>query len=244
MRILRWTLVLILATGSAVISLAQAPANVTPSGASLLVASSTETAAAAMQANSADWSDASLRKIALHRTPALFDTDEPGDAEITTAEVRCLRAGGKLYVQLSWRDTTRDAASLEAVPETAPETRFHKVPTDAEGRFFDAAAVMVPDNPGLPLNPSLQMGDAEHPVHIYYWNSTRGAMLMTASGRATTRRTGQSFTAGAAYQGSQWIVTFELPDQPAGVPLAFAIWNGSQKDRDGRKYFSVWYTLE
>jgi len=26
--------------------------------------------------------------------------------------------------------------------------------------------------------------------------------------------------------------------------MAFAVWNGSQKDRDGRKYFSVWQVLE
>ena len=67
---------------------------------------------------------------------------------------------------------------------------------------------------------------------------------MTAEGRATTRRTGQNFPASAVYQNNQWVVTFELPNQAAGTPLAFAIWNGSQKDRDGRKYFSVWYTLE
>jgi ethylbenzene dehydrogenase len=243
MRILRFLEVMWLANFT-VVSLAQAPVRSAPAGAALSVFSSTATAGAALQANSADWARATVKKISLNRTPPLFDTDEPAAAEISTADVRCLRTGGKLYVQMSWHDTTHDTASLEGVPKTAPETRFHKVPTEAEDRFFDAAAVMVPDHPGSALNPSLQMGDAEHPVHIYYWNSTRGAMLMTASGRATTRRTGQSFPASATYQNSQWVVTFELPDQTAGAPLAFAIWNGSQKDRDGRKYFSAWYSLE
>ncbi len=244
MRVLRWMFGLMLVVDFTAASLAQAQIKSAAAGANLSVASSTATAATALLGSSADWARAAARKISLHRTPPLFDTDERADAEITTADVRCLRAGGKLYVQLSWRDTSHDAATLPAVPDAAPETRFLKVPTEAEDRFFDAAAVMVPDRPGSELNPSLQMGDAEHPVHIYYWNSTRGAMLMTASGRATTRRTGQSFPAGAIYQGNQWMVTFELPDQPAGAPLAFAIWNGSQKDRDGRKYFSVWYSLE
>jgi hypothetical protein len=36
----------------------------------------------------------------------------------------------------------------------------------------------------------------------------------------------------------------ELQDVPAGMPLAFAIWNGSQQDRDGRKYFTTWLKLE
>jgi hypothetical protein len=244
MRIWRWVFGLMLVAEMTLAGLAQAKVRPAPAGVALFVFSSTATAGAALQGNNADWARAAFKKISLNRTPPLFDTDEPASAEIPTADVRCMRAGGKLFVQLSWHDATRDMASLEAVPETAPETRFHKVATEAEDRFFDAAAVMVPDNPDSPVNPSLQMGDAGHPVHIYYWNSTRGAMLMTASGRATTRRTGQSFPVAAVYQNNQWVVTFELTDQPSGTPLAFAIWNGSQKDRDGRKYFSVWYTLE
>jgi len=88
------------------------------------------------------------------------------------------------------------------------------------------------------------MGDAEHPVDIYYWNAARGAMVMRAEGRSTTRRTGQSFSANGRYQQGSWTVTMELPDLPNDTTVAFAIWNGSQKDRDGRKYFSVWQVLK
>jgi DMSO reductase family type II enzyme heme b subunit len=150
-----------------------------------------------------------------------------------------------LLVQLSWRDPTHDATTLAEVPNTPPETRFRKVQTEADDRFFDAAAVMFPAKAGTgALAPSLQMGDAEHPVDIYYWNATRGAMVMQAQGRGTTRRTGQNFPVNSAYQNGQWNVIFELPDLPAGATVAFAVWNGSQKDRDGRKYFSVWQVLE
>jgi DMSO reductase family type II enzyme heme b subunit len=104
---------------------------------------------------------------------------------------------------------------------------------------------MFPAKPGSgSVAPSLQMGDAEHPVEIYYWNATRGAMVMQAQGRGTTNRTGQTFPANGTYQNGQWNVIFELPDLPAGTTVAFAVWNGSQKDRDGRKYFSVWQALE
>jgi len=88
------------------------------------------------------------------------------------------------------------------------------------------------------------MGDADDPVHIYYWNAARGPMLMDAAGRGTTKRTGASFAVHGAYEKGRWTVVFELPDLAAGTPLAFAIWNGSQKDRDGRKYFSVWQVLQ
>jgi DMSO reductase family type II enzyme heme b subunit len=88
------------------------------------------------------------------------------------------------------------------------------------------------------------MGDQQDPVTIYYWNAARGPMLVDARGRETTRRTGQSFPARATYQSGGWSVSFELAGLPPGTPLAFAIWNGSQQDRDGRKYFSVWHWLE
>jgi Ethylbenzene dehydrogenase len=191
------------------------------------------------------WTRIAARHISLNRTPPLYDTDEPAALEIATADVRLARAGGRLLVQLSWHDATDDAATLPQVPNTPPETRFRKVQTEVDDRFFDAAAVMFPSKPESgAMTPSLQMGDAEHPVEIYYWNAARGAMLMQAQGRGTTKRTGQSFPASATYQNGQWSVTFELPDLPAGTPVAFAVWNGSQRDRDGRKYFSVWQMLQ
>jgi len=198
-----------------------------------------------LKKDSTVWAQIAPKHVALNRTPPLYDTDEPAALEIPAVDVRCIRAQDKLVVHLAWHDSTQDAVTLPQVPNTAPETRFRKVPTEANDRFFDAAAVMFPTKPSAgDLSPSLQMGDPDHPVQIYYWNATRGAMLMEAHGRSTTHRTDQSFAANAAYQKGQWSVTLELPNLPAGTPVAFAIWNGGQKDRDGRKYFSVWQILE
>jgi len=193
--------------------------------------------------DSAGWDQVPDHRISLNRTPPLYDTDEPASLEIPVLDVRLARAGGKVLVQMSWADPTQDAAALPEVPNTPPETRFRKLPTEAEDRFFDAAAVMFPAKPGA-MTPSLQMGDTDDPVHIYYWNAARGPMLMEAAGRGTTRRTGASFAAHGAYEKGRWTVALELPDLPAGTPVAFAVWNGSQKDRDGRKYFSVWQVLK
>ena len=41
----------------------------------------------------------------------------------------------------------------------------------------------------------------------------------------------------------RWRLTLELPDQPDGVPVAFALWDGASGDRDGLKFFSIWYVL-
>jgi len=212
---------------------------------SLPIATSAADAESLLKEDVSAWNQITPKHVALNRTPPLYDTDEPAALEIPTVDVRCVRTHDKLIVHLAWRDATQDAVTLPEVPSTAPETRFRKVQTDANDRFFDAAAVMFPTKASAgELSPSLQMGDPDHPVQIYYWNATRGAMLMEAHGRGTTRRTGQSFPASAVYQNGQWNVTLELPNLAAGTPVAFAVWNGSQKDRDGRKYFSVWQILE
>jgi hypothetical protein len=228
----------------AVLSWAQTNAKPVP-GQSLSVATSAVGADGLLNGGLAAWNQIAVKRVALNRTPPLYDTDEPALVETSSVDVRLARADGKLLVQLSWRDMTHDAATLPEVPSTAPETRFRKVPTEADDRFFDAAAVMFPAKAERgAIAPSLQMGDAEHPVEIYYWNATRGAMVMQARGRSTTKRTGQSFPVNSAYQNGQWNVILELPDLPSGTTIAFAVWNGSQKDRDGRKYFSVWQVLE
>ena len=214
-------------------------------GQSLSVAASSAGADTLLNGGPTAWNEISVKRVALNRTPPLYDTDEPAAPEIPSVDVRVARAGGKLLVQLSWHDTTQDATALAEPPNTPPETRFRKVPTEADDRFFDAAAVMFPAKATAgAIAPSLQMGDAEHPVEIYYWNATRGSMVMQAQGRSTTKRTGQDFPANGTYQNGRWNVTFELPDLAAGTTVAFAVWNGSQKDRDGRKYFSVWQVLE
>lgn len=232
----------LLAIVLAVTMIADAQTSKVPAGQTVTALAVSAPAEALLQ-GSAVWDQAPAHRISLNRTPPLYDTDEPASLEIPVLDVRLARAGGKLLVQMSWLDRTHDTAALAEVPSTPAETRFRKLPTEADNRFFDAVAVMFPEKKGA-ITPSLQMGDAEDPVQIYYWNAARGAMLMEASGRGTTRRTGATFAAHGAYDKGRWTVTLELPDLSAGTPLAFAVWNGSQKDRDGRKYFSVWQVLK
>jgi hypothetical protein len=237
---------IVLCAGLLLTSMIWAQAGAKPAaGQSLAVAVSSASVDKLLGGEPAAWNQIAAKHVALNRTPPLYDTDEPATLEIQSVDVRAARAGGTLLVQLSWRDPTHDATTLAEVPNTPPETRFRKVQTEADDRFFDAAAIMFPARSGSgAIAPSLQMGDAEHPVEIYYWNATRGAMVMQAQGRGTTRRTGQNFPANSSHQNGQWNVIFELPDLPAGTTVAFAVWNGTQKDRDGRKYFSVWQVLE
>lgn len=193
----------------------------------------------------AEWEKISPQRIALNRTPRLYDTEAPSEMEIPFLQVRLVRAEGKLLVQITWRDNTQDTAQIAKLPTAPYEGRPHKELTEATDRFFDSAAVMHPLRlPAEGAWPSLQMGDAGDPVSIYFWDSARGAARMEAAGRGTTKRTGEAFPAQGVYRDGSWHLALELDAIPSGMPLAFAVWNGSQQDRDGRKYFTTWLKVE
>jgi len=190
------------------------------------------------------WKGVPAVSLALQRTPLLYPTDPPADLEIPSVQVQLLRGFGAVVARLEWPDQSRNASQL---PEAKRAWQGDHLVTQSEAtdRFWDACAVMMPAGPDPSgVSPSLQMGDATHPVQIFFWDATRGAAVLEARGRETTRRTGKSFLAQSVWSQGKWAVTLQLPDLPAGTPLAFAIWNGEQQDRDGRKYFSVWYKTQ
>ena len=167
MRVTRWAQVLAVMTLTCGIILAQDSAKSLAAGQVIPVVASTARAEALLEGDVTGWNQAPAKLLSLNRTPPLYDTDEPADSEIPVLEVSSIRAADKLYVHLAWNDSTRDAVALPTAPDSPPETRFLKVQTAAEDRFFDAAAVMLPAQSSGDLSPSLQMGDASHPVRIY-----------------------------------------------------------------------------
>lgn len=210
----------------------------------LLISSAAALAQNALDPAAAEWKPAARMVLALHRTPPLYPTDAPATLEVPSVQAQIIRSPAGSFVRLEWADKTHDTAVLPKA-ERAWQGDHLVTQSAATDRFSDACAVMIPAEPVAgDLNPSLQMGDADHPVHIFVWDSTRGAAVMEASGRETTKRTGQSFRAQAQYAGGKWAVTMQISDLPAGAPFAVAIWNGSQQDRDGRKYFTIWYRAQ
>lgn len=194
--------------------------------------------------SSAVWNGVPAVSLGLQRTPLLFPTDQPAALDIPSVQVQMLRGSGHLYVRLEWQDKSRDVAEL-AQAKRAWQGEHLVSQSEATNRFSDACAVMVPvAAEESAVFPSLQMGDAAHPVRIYFWDATRGAAMMEAQGRETTHRTGKNFPSQSLWVEGRWMVTLELPEMPAETPLAVAVWNGGQQDRDGRKYFSVWYKTQ
>jgi DMSO reductase family type II enzyme heme b subunit len=206
----------------------------------LLICSAATLGQSPLDPAAAEWKSAPPVTLALHRTPPLYSTDAPALLEIPFVQAQILHTPAGNFVRLEWADKTHDTAVLPNAEHTWQGDHL-VTQSEATDRFSDACAVMIPAKPVVgDLNPSLQMGDADHPVRIFFWDSTRGAAIMEASGRETTRRTGQSFPAQAQYAAGKWAVTLQIPLR-TGEPLAVAIWNGSQQDRDGRKYFTIWY---
>ncbi len=198
----------------------------------------------ALDPSAAEWKAAAPVALALHRTPPLYSTDAPAAVEIAAVQAQIVHNAAGNFVRLEWADKTHDVAVLPKA-ERDWQGDHLVAQSAATDRFSDACAVMIPAKPAAgDLNPSLQMGDGGHPVRIFVWDATRGAAVMEASGRETTKRTGQSFPAQGQYAAGKWTVTLQIPDLRPGTPFAVAIWNGSQQDRDGRKYFTIWYRAQ
>jgi hypothetical protein len=200
---------------------------------------------AVLEPGAAAWDAAEPTRVILNRTPRVYQTEPTTPRPAPALDVRAVRAGGRLVLRLRWEDATKDApqAPLRKTGTAGVPEVIYKRPTGATSVFADAAAVMVPETWTGPGFPSLMMGDADNPVRLFYWNASRGAEELTAIGRATPKPAGRTFTHRAAYADGHWTLTAALPDQADGTPLAFAVWDGAHGDRDGLKFFSVWYVV-
>ena len=197
---------------------------------------------AALDPSAPAWKATPSTTLSLQRTPLLYPTDQPTTLDIPTVQIQILRAPGHVYARLEWKDKTQDGVTL-AKAERSWQGEHLVKQSGATNRFADACAVMIPVS-ASEVYPSLQMGDPQHPVRIYLWDATRGSAVMEARGRETTRKTGNTYPSQSAWTNGRWSVVMELPELPSGTPIAVAIWNGDQQDRDGRKYFSVWYKTQ
>lgn len=199
----------------------------------------------ALDPASAAWQKATPTRILLNRTPRIYQTEPVAPTAPPSLEVRGLRAESAIVLRLVWDDATMDAPKAPPKKtEDGDDAKIHKQPTGETSAFADAAAVMVPDEWSGKGFPSLVMGDRNSPARIYYWNASRGAKLLSAVGRATQTPTGKTFEHRAHHADGKWSLTLELPTPPNGSPVAFAIWDGHNSDRDGLKFFSLWYAFK
>ena len=152
------------------------------------------------------------------------------------------RSDDRFYIRLRWKDATDDSATTV-------------------DRFRDGVAVQYAINGP---DTSFMMGSGpDNPVNIWYWQSDKAQVDNLAAGGygSTTRLPEQSVAGASSYitdaivQDNQWHVVMSRPLKIEGehqvdlsrdsIPVVFALWEGSQDQRDGDKRVSAnWIMLD
>lgn len=161
------------------------------------------------------------------------------DVDTTSLYMNLARTSDRFYVRLRWVDDTRNTA-----------TSFD--------RFRDGAAVQFALGDDTT---SYIMGDGpDSAVNIWYWRSDTGAVQNLAAGGpgSTTMLDEQPVTGDAMYMDNdgdpnEWVVVMSRPIAAEGmhtaaldrdmVPVAFAVWQGAEEQRDGLKTVSEGWIL-
>lgn len=162
------------------------------------------------------------------------EDDEGSDLYLTLA-----RTSDRFYVRMRWVDETLDAKT-------------------AMNRFRDGAAVQFSLGDD---ETSFIMGTGpDEPVNIWYWRSDNGAVQNLAAGGpgSTTMLDEQGVTGQGQYvkndgDPNQWTLVMSRPLAVDGkldvsfdrkqIPMAFAVWQGSDGQRDGLKSVSEGWIL-
>lgn len=150
------------------------------------------------------------------------------------------RTAERFYVRMRWRDETADTVTRS-------------------NRFRDAVAVQFSLGDD---ETSYVMGDGpDAPVNIWYWRSDQGDIQSLAAGGpgSTTTLDDQPVSGDAMYldkrgnDANEWTVVMSREISTEGdyqvsfeqeiVPMAFALWQGANDERDGLKRVSDGWIL-
>ena len=155
--------------------------------------------------------------------------------------VQVMHNGKELSIRLSWPDSSKNDGIVDL------------------DEFSDGVAVMFPLTSGAN---AITMGDAKNPVNAWFWKADAEQPYdIIAHGYSTSkRRSGAHFglTVKSVHENGRWTVVFQrvlrshlitdkqvsfAPNKTLG--LAFAVWDGANKDRSGKKaLLPTWEPLE
>ena len=189
------------------------------------------------------WKDAPESALHWNRTPPLYVGDPGDDGAWPEANVKLLRIrDGGVVLRAHWTDPDKDVLPAGTRYPDAGEKHAYKEHSEATDAFADAFCAMVPVKRGAQSPyPSMMMGESEDPVELYYWRAGMAFQAMSGHGRASTAPTVNALAGKALYADGGWTITLAIPNVTPGTPLCFAIWEGHKEQRDGLKYFSLWY---
>jgi DMSO reductase family type II enzyme heme b subunit len=158
-----------------------------------------------------------------------------GDTTVDRVNVEAARTDERLYLRLTWSDSTKDIA------------------TDRVRAFADAVAVQIPAN--ATNRPPIAMGGPENTVNVWYWAGDNTTEELLAGGPGSTTPFDESaIETNATHTDGKWRVVYSRPLETDGefrtsiptdadMDIALAVWNGSNMERSGQKATSEWYYL-
>lgn len=182
------------------------------------------------------WSEITIQEVELGTAPPVHDSIV-GQAATTRLRVQGVKTEDGVYFRLQWSDEK-------------PDEGIDDIDRFADGVAIQFAVEGAQDTPIL-------MGDNEHPVNIWYWNAAkqRAENLFAYGFGSLAPVELQDVEAAGKYEDGKWTVVFyrSLTSTEEGVmnfagsidiPVAFAVWNGSNRERDGFKAASLdWQTF-
>lgn len=191
-----------------------------------------------------EWAPVPSETVTLSPTPILSQPSAYVQAKwadgqygaVKQLNIQAAHNGDSIFFRLAWEDSTRDDAISD---------------TDA---FADAAAVLFPEKGDAPLT---SMGSPDQPVFAWLWRpDLEEPYNVKAQGIGSSQRLpATGVTAKAEYANGGWhlVISRRLSGKGAGLTLApgangkvaFAVWQGSEKERGGLKAATLeWQQLE
>jgi len=203
-------------------------------------------AATALEPGTDVWASAKATHLHLNLTPPLYAGDATDDGFRPEVSVQLLRLDdGSIIVRAQWADPTANLAGNGTRFPDGGEAHVYKKHSDGVGTFPDAFCAMIPVKRGPhAAYPSMMMGEKQQPVDLCFWKAGTGFQLLGAHGRASTEKAKTPLAGKSVREDGRWTVTMVLPDLTPGTPVCFAVWDGAREQRDGIKYFSLWYEVE
>jgi complex iron-sulfur molybdoenzyme family reductase subunit gamma len=182
---------------------------------------------------SPEWEGVPAVTVPLSSAPSSVPAAD--STSVPRAAVRVARTDERLFVRLSWADPTVDRSAGDPLA------------------FADAAAVQFPVNTSA--RPPIAMGSTRNAVNVWYWSASEGSEELLAGGPgSTTEFRNASVEVSTAREDGRWVLVYardlraDSPNRTSiaaerDVDVAFAVWNGSNMERSGRKAVSEWYRL-
>ncbi len=203
---------------------------------------SNETANSLNSPTGDSWNNIEKNEISLSGAPSapfipLVDTEETRNVTTDTLNVKAAKTSDRIYFHLSWEDPTKNIG--------APNPP----------NFPDAGALQMPSQPGKTT--SIMMGSQNIPVNIWYKSAGKTTEEIIAAGPGSVSSLNQSVVKGnMQYKNGRWQLVLYRTLEASGnnkpqfsnnnnnnYDIAFAVWNGANKEKDGKKAISTWYTL-